>query len=54
MVILHFFRVGIGMGDHDKGGIGSDKDKILLEKEAELKRMQDMITAMQAKMQQQQ
>lgn len=32
----------------------SEKDKILQEKEAELKRMQEMITAMQAKMRMQQ
>ncbi|GJQ81340.1 hypothetical protein Trydic_g20552 [Trypoxylus dichotomus] len=32
----------------------NDKDRILLEKEAELKRMQEMLAAMQAKMQQQQ
>lgn len=36
----------------DKSGIVSEKDRILQEKEAELKRMQEMITAMQAKMQQ--
>ncbi|CAG9814966.1 unnamed protein product [Phaedon cochleariae] len=37
----------------EKVGGGNEKDKILQEKEAELKRMQEMITAMQAKMQQQ-
>ncbi|KAG5878483.1 hypothetical protein JTB14_003169 [Gonioctena quinquepunctata] len=36
----------------DKTNTIGDKDRILLEKEAELKRMQEMITAMQAKMQQ--
>lgn len=35
-------------------GAINDKDRILLEKEAELKRMQEMLAAMQAKMQQQQ
>lgn len=34
------------------GGPPNEKDRILQEKEAELKRMQEMIVAMQAKMQQ--
>lgn len=37
----------------EKGAATSEKDRILLEKEAELKRMQEMIVAMQAKIQQQ-
>jgi hypothetical protein len=31
---------------------GGEKDRILLEKEAELRRMQEMLTKMQAQMQQ--
>ncbi|KRT80956.1 50S ribosome-binding GTPase [Oryctes borbonicus] len=38
----------------EKNPAANDKDRILLEKEAELKRMQEMLAAMQAKMQQQQ
>lgn len=37
----------------DKSNV-SEKDRILQEKEAELKRMQEMIAAMQAKMQESQ
>lgn len=38
--------------EHEKNA-GSEKDKILQEKEAELKRMQDVIAKMQAQIQQQ-
>jgi len=38
--------------EHEKNA-GSEKDRILLEKEAELKRMQDVIAKMQAQIQQQ-
>lgn len=38
----------------DEKTTGMEKDRILQEKEAELKRMQEMIVAMQAKMSQQQ
>lgn len=38
--------------EHEKNS-GSEKDRILQEKEAELKRMQDVIAKMQAQIQQQ-
>lgn len=38
--------------EHEKN-VGSEKDRILQEKEAELKRMQDVIAKMQAQIQQQ-
>lgn len=38
-------------GNDDTPSSNSDKDRILLEKEAELKRMHEMIAQMQAKMQ---
>lgn len=38
----------------DKAGAMNEKDRMLQEKEAELKRMQEMLTAMQAQIQQQQ
>lgn len=37
----------------EKNGVLNDKDRMLAEKEAELKRMQEMLVAMQAQMQQQ-
>ncbi|XP_033223312.1 septin-1 isoform X1 [Belonocnema kinseyi] len=40
--------------ENEKSGAGSEKDRILQEKEAELRRMQEMLAAMQAQMQQQQ
>lgn len=39
----------VGDGHHHVN-TNADKDRILLEKEAELRRMQEMITQMQAKM----
>jgi septin 2 len=53
----HLARGGVSKRNtivDDKGAATSDRDRILLEKEAELKRMQEMIAAMQAKMHQQQ
>jgi septin 2 len=41
------------MGGEEKGGT-VEKDRILQEKEAELRRMQEMLAQMQAQMQQQQ
>lgn len=38
------------VGDGHHVNSNADKDRILLEKEAELRRMQEMITQMQAKM----
>lgn len=48
-IILNFYS---SLPEHEKHS-GSEKDRILLEKEAELKRMQDVIAKMQAQIQQQ-
>lgn len=47
--ILNLYR---SLPEHEKNS-GSEKDRILQEKEAELKRMQDVIAKMQAQIQQQ-
>lgn len=47
--LWYFFS---SLPEHEKNA-GSEKDRILLEKEAELKRMQDVIAKMQAQIQQQ-
>lgn len=47
--LVIFFR---SLPEHEKNA-GSEKDRILQEKEAELKRMQDVIAKMQAQIQQQ-
>ena len=45
----HIYRM---LGGEEKGTV--EKDRILQEKEAELRRMQEMLAQMQAQMQQQQ
>lgn len=51
LLIPIFFRFSI---IDDKSPVAAEKDRILQEKEAELKRMQEMIAQLQAKMQTQQ
>lgn len=48
-IFLNLYR---SLPEHEKNS-GSEKDRILQEKEAELKRMQDVIAKMQAQIQQQ-
>lgn len=49
---IFFYCVCRSLPEHEKNA-GSEKDRILQEKEAELKRMQDVIAKMQAQIQQQ-
>lgn len=51
--VIYFFKyLYSSLPEHEKNA-GSEKDRILQEKEAELKRMQDVIAKMQAQIQQQ-
>lgn len=50
--LLYFFFFYRSLPEHEKNAV-SEKDRILQEKEAELKRMQDVIAQMQAQIQQQ-
>lgn len=52
MVNFSNFFFYSSLPEHEKNA-GSEKDRILQEKEAELKRMQDVIAKMQAQIQQQ-
>lgn len=60
--MYHYRLIEIGLVSHfvvfsiveDKTGALGEKDRILQEKEAELKRMQEMLAQMKAKMEKQQ
>lgn len=52
ILIIYSYYLYRSLPEHEKNSV-SEKDKILLEKEAELKRMQDVIAKMQAQIQQQ-
>lgn len=49
-IITHALIFFFSVTDNDKNNAGLEKDRILQEKEAELRRMQEMLAAMQAQM----